>query len=142
MSDEQIPDVKIKVPEPTDKVALGREIAAAIDAYQPTAVDETDAPAGDEWPEHEWPADVVDEIVAAEAGAQRSVCNIPAGKTPAALAKALERRVEVNLAQHDGRAVRRVGGMDPEVRRLEEPYSKRVSRDTTDGGRQRSTSTN
>lgn len=67
----------------------------------------------------------VDQVRAAEAAAQRSVINVPDGDTPAALLEALERRVEVNLAQADGAAVVRVGGSDPKVRDLESPYSKR-----------------
>lgn len=67
---------------------------------------------------------VADEIRAAEAAQQRSICRIPDGELPDDLAKALERRVEVNLAQYDGGEIRRVGGTDPEVRRLEAPWSK------------------
>jgi hypothetical protein len=67
----------------------------------------------------------VDQVRAAEAAAQRSVINVPDGDTPDALLEALERRVEVNLAQADGSAVVRVGGSDPKVRDLESPYSKR-----------------
>lgn len=67
---------------------------------------------------------VEDQIRAAEAAQQRSVCRIPDGDLPDDLAKALERRVEVNLAQYDGGEIRRVGGTDPEVRRLEAPWSK------------------
>lgn len=72
-----------------------------------------------------WPDGYVEHVTAAEAAAQRSVCNIPDGKTPKALIQALERRVEVNLAQADGVNVIRVGGADPKVRDLESPYSKR-----------------
>ncbi len=76
-----------------------------------------------------------DAVEAAEAAAQRSVCNIPDGAMPADLKKALARRVEVNLEhalEHGSVAVRRIGGSDPEVRRLEAPYSKRVARATTE----------
>lgn len=63
------------------------------------------------------------EIRAAEAAAQRSVCVIPDGDLPDDLAKALERRVEVNAAQHQkGRPVARVGSTDDEVLALEHPY--------------------
>ena len=88
-------------------------------ATEPT-VDPTysDAPEG-------FSAEYVEQVQAAEAAAQRSVVNFPDGKTPDALTKALARRVEVNLAQADGRTVTRVGGTDPKVRDLESPYSKR-----------------
>lgn len=72
-----------------------------------------------------WPDEYVEQVKAAETAAQRSVCDLPDGKTPKALAQALERRIEVNLAQADGITVTRVGGADPKVRALESPYSKR-----------------
>lgn len=85
--------------------------------------------------------DTLEQIRAAEAAAQRSVCNMPSGKTPDELEKALDRRVEVNAAQHtEGRPVTRVGGTDPQVRELEAPWRRRKSRETPqDGGRQRRT---
>lgn len=76
----------------------------------------------------EWPDEVVAEIRAAEAGAQRSLCEIPDGDLPQELAEALERRIEVNLAQHDGGAVRRVGSTDTTVRELEAPWSRKARR--------------
>lgn len=76
---------------------------------------------------------------AAELEAQKAVCKVPeSGGYPEDLAEALCRRVAHNLAV---RAVPlgvqasvsefnatqiRVGGTDPEVRRLEAPYRKRV----------------
>lgn len=75
----------------------------------------------------EWPEEAVEAIRDAERAAQASVCNIPAGDLPDELATALERRVELNLAQYDGKTVARVGGKDPEVRKLEAPWSRRVA---------------
>lgn len=72
------------------------------------------------------PADEVrEQIRAAEAAQQRSVCAFPDGDVPADLVKALDLRVEVNLAQYDGKTISRVGGADEAVRALEAPYSKR-----------------
>ena len=95
-------------------------------------------------PAREWPAETVDAIRAAETAAQASVVNLPAGDLPGDLAAALERRVEVNLAQYDGGEIRRVGGSDSEVRKLEAPWSRRVvpaAEDTTDGDSHRRRST-
>lgn len=69
--------------------------------------------------------DLVEQIRAAEAAQQRTVVTFPDGDVPDDLAKALDLRVQVNLAQHDGVTVTRVGGADPAVRELEAPYSKR-----------------
>lgn len=64
-----------------------------------------------------------EQIEAAEAAAQRSVCVIPKGDLPDDLAEALKRRVEVNVAQHnDGDPITRVGGSDERVLELEHPY--------------------
>lgn len=73
----------------------------------------------------EWPGETVEQILLAETAAQRSVCHIPEGDLPDELAQALERRVEVNLAQYDGGDIVRVGSKDPEVRELEAPFSRR-----------------
>jgi hypothetical protein len=73
----------------------------------------------------EFPEEYVEQVRAAEAAAQRSVIYLPDGDTPADLAKSLDLRVEVNLAQADGRTVTRVGGADAQVRELEAPYSRR-----------------
>ena len=81
-----------------------------------------EAPAG------AFPAEYVEQVQAAEAAAQRSVVTVPDGDLPRDLQKALERRVEVNLAQADGKTVTRVGGTDQQVRDLESPYSKRKRR--------------
>lgn len=85
--------------------------------------------------------DYLSEVQAAEAAAQRSLCNMPEGDTPSELAQALERRVEVNLAQADGVTVTRVGSTDSEVRRLEAPFAKRraAGSDEDDSHRRRST---
>lgn len=104
----------------------------------------------------DFPEDYVDAIRAAESAQQADVCNIPSGKRPQALDDALARRVEVNLAQADGRTVVRVGGADTKVRQLEAPFSKRhapeggtpeprpkrrrATKKTTDGGQRRSRS--
>jgi len=84
--------------------------------------------------------DYVQDVRAAEAAAQRSVCYVPAGDLPDELEQALARRVEVNLTQADGRTVVRVGSTDPEVRRLEAPFNRRrvaPGDSTTDGGHPR-----
>jgi hypothetical protein len=75
--------------------------------------------------------DVLEQIRAAETAAQASVVTIPDGDLPDDLAKALERRVEVNAAQYDGKTVVRVGGRDAEVRRLEAPWSRRQAPEAT-----------
>lgn len=79
------------------------------------------APAQD-WADHD--PELVAQIRAAEAAHQASVCHIP-DEFPDDLDRALALRVEINLAQHDGGPVRRVGGADPQVRELEAPYSRR-----------------
>lgn len=76
----------------------------------------------------DFPDEYVEQVRAAEAAAQRSVVDFPAGKPPDDLTKALERRVEVNLAQADGRKVVRVGSTDDQVRELEAPFSRRRAR--------------
>lgn len=91
----------------------------------PDTEPDADTPSADAAPPEKWPAGYVKDVEAAEAAAQRSVCNIPDGKTPKALTAALKRRVEVNLAQADGVTVTRVGSADSKVRDLEGPYSKR-----------------
>lgn len=83
----------------------------------------------------------LDAIRAAEAAQQASVCDLPDGDRPKELVQALDRRVEVNLAQYDGQTITRVGGSDPEVRRLEAPWSRRVAPATTDGDSHRRRST-
>lgn len=88
--------------------------------------------------------DYVEAVRAAEAAAQRSVCNIPAGDLPDELTQALVRRVEVNLAQADGRTVARVGSTDPKVRELEAPFTRRRAAEgspETDGGHRRRSTT-
>lgn len=65
----------------------------------------------------------------AERAAQRSVCDLPDGDLPDDLAKALARRVEINLEQATDETVRRLGGTDEQVRALEAPYRKRRTRD-------------
>lgn len=71
-----------------------------------------------------WSAEQVEAAYLAEKAAQASVCNLPEGDWPEDLQRALHRRVLVNLQNGTGS---RVGGSDPEVRDLEEPYSKRVA---------------
>lgn len=79
---------------------------------------------------------VEDEIRAAEAAQQASLCVSPDGvddderdACAAALAEALDLRVEINLAQHDdGGPVRRVGSTDPRVRDLEAPWTRKARR--------------
>lgn len=136
MTDEQTPEPTYADATPPEDFEPARTLA--------------DGPFGDEPADEvrtlsEWPADVIDSVRAAEAAAQRSVCNVPDGDLPDELAQALELRVEVNLAQHDGKEIRRVGSTDPEVRRLEAPFSKRRApeRDDapTDGGRRQRRST-
>lgn len=104
------------------------------DAGEPDPTFAEAQPDGDTTPEptfataHDWPdhdPDLVAEIRAAEAAQQASMCVIPDGDFPEDLDRALERRVQVNLAQHGGGPVRRVGGADPQVRELEAPYSRR-----------------
>lgn len=66
------------------------------------------------------------DVEAAEKAAQRSVCDIPDGDLPDELAEALERRVEVSLTAAEASGVlRRLGGANEQVRRLEAPWSKR-----------------
>lgn len=76
------------------------------------------------------------EVFAAEAAHQASLCVSPDDLAAddreacsTALAEALDLRVEVNLAQHDG-AVRRVGHTDPRVRELEAPWTRKARRAT------------
>lgn len=84
-------------------------------------------------------ADVLSAL-AAEAAAQSRTCRVPdpaAAYWPADLAQALYRRVLVNLSMRKkplgveaaiseaGVGFARVGGSDPEVRRLERPWRKR-----------------
>lgn len=88
---------------------------------------ETDQTSTTETPGAEHDEATVAEICAAETAAQRSLCVLPDGDLPKALADALERRVEVNLAQHRGGEVRRVGSSDAQVRELEAPYRRRRS---------------
>lgn len=87
--------------------------------------------------------ETVEAVRAAEAAQQRAVCAIPAGDLPNDLADALDLRVKVNLEQTGGNPVTRVGGSDPEVRRIEAPYSKRRGVGSDDapknGGHQRRT---
>jgi hypothetical protein len=117
---EQTPEPTWATAQPPEDVVLERTFA--------------EGPGPDETPEEprtlgEWPEETVEQIRAAEAAAQRSVCNIPDGEYPDDLDRALERRVEVNLAQYDGGPIVRVGSADPEVRELEAPYSKRSARE-------------
>lgn len=90
-----------------------------------------------------WSDQVVEEVIAAETVAQASVCRLPLDPIegpvayPADLAEALMRRVARNLAMRSlplglqtsmseaAVATTRVGA-DPETRRLEAPYRKRV----------------
>jgi hypothetical protein len=83
-----------------------------------------------------WDDSAVEEARLAEVAAQAKACRIPAeeGAYPADLDEALCRRVAHNLALRPlplgvmanvsdmAVATTRVGGMDPEVRRLEGPY--------------------
>lgn len=71
--------------------------------------------------------EVVEAVRAAEAAAQRSLCTFPEGDVPAALEKALERRVEANLAATGGEPVTRIGSTDATVLELEAPFRKRRS---------------
>lgn len=86
---------------------------------------------------HSWDASAIAEAYEAEKQAQADVCRLPAdGPYPAPLRDALGRRVAHNLAVRDlplgvqatvsdmAVATRQVGGLDPEVRRLEAPYRK------------------
>lgn len=82
---------------------------------------------------------VIVSALAAEKAAQRAVCNVPSSSNvwPDDLREALCRRVAHNIAMRGiplalqesitdaGAAVTRVGGLDPEVRRLEAPYRRR-----------------
>ena len=70
------------------------------------------------------------DVRAAEAAAQRSVCQVSAEGSNDDLELALDLRVEVNLAQADGVTVTRVGSTDPGVRDLEAPYRIRKTRET------------
>lgn len=75
----------------------------------------------------------VEQVRAAEAAAQRSVIRLPdGGVVPDRITAALERRVEVNLAQADGKTVVRVGGRDQQVRDLEAPFSRRSTPEPAD----------
>lgn len=131
MTDEQpTPDVEERTAEPGDTLPEVPESSYAADA-QPL-----DPPAT------EWPEDVVSAVRAAEAAAQASVCDLPDGDRPDELVQALDRRVEVNLAQYDGGDIRRVGSTDQEVRELEAPWSRRVPAPAPENGdshRRRST---
>lgn len=86
---------------------------------------------------HSWGASAIAEAYEAEIEAQANVCRLPAdGAYPKPLRDALGRRVAHNLAVRDlplgvqatvsdmAVATRQVGGLDPEVRRLEAPYRK------------------
>lgn len=86
---------------------------------------------------HSWGSEAIAQAYAAELGAQADVCRLPAdGSYPPALVDALGRRVAHNLAVRDlplgvqatvsdmAVATRSVGGLDPEVRRLEAPHRK------------------
>jgi hypothetical protein len=79
-------------------------------------------------PTHDWAEDTVEQIRLAETAAQRSLCDVPEGDLPDELAQALERRVEVNLAQYDGGDIVRVGSTDPHVRELEAPWTRKARR--------------
>jgi hypothetical protein len=76
--------------------------------------------------------DQIDSALTAELAAQDAVCRIR--DYTADLAEALKRRVARNLAMHnvplgiqaDETGGTRVGSIDPEIRRLEAPYKKRV----------------
>lgn len=71
--------------------------------------------------------EVIDAVRAAELAAQRSLCAFPEGDVPKALADALERRVEANLAATGGEPVTRIGSTDATVLELEAPFRKRRS---------------
>lgn len=86
---------------------------------------------------HSWDATAISEAYDAELAAQADVCRLPAdGAYPKPLRDALGRRVAHNLAVRElplgvqatvsdmAVATRTVGGLDPEVRRLEGPYRK------------------
>lgn len=86
---------------------------------------------------HSWGLDAIQSAYEAELNAQADLCRLPAdGSYPPALVDALGRRVAHNLAVRDlplgvqatvsdmAVATRQVGGLDPEVRRLEAPYRK------------------
>lgn len=70
----------------------------------------------------------------AEIAAQQNVCTVGTGELPAALWEALLRRVARNVAMRrlplgvmaDEMGAVRIGSNDPEIRRLEGPYRKRV----------------
>lgn len=111
----------------------------------PTAPDRDDVKAylG---PDHGYADDQIDGALAAETAAQMKLVKLPADPVPPAdplpypadLAEALCRRVARNLAMRGiplalqstvselGTATARVGSTDPEIRRLEGPYRKRV----------------
>ena len=76
------------------------------------------------------PQELLSAVLAAERSHQRSVTHHD-GKRPAELDEALVARVRVNLEQLPAGAslgdVIRAGGRDEEVRKLEAPYSTRVS---------------
>lgn len=88
---------------------------------------------------HSWDDGAIQEAYEAELEAQADVCRLPAdGAYPKVLRDALGRRVAHNLAVRDlplgvqatvsdmAVATRSVGGLDPEVRRLEGPRRKVV----------------
>ena len=103
-------------------------------ALTPPTVEEIGDYLGDD---HSWGPDDVQSAYAAELGAQADVCRLPAdGAYPKVLRDALGRRVAHNLAVRElplgvqatisdmAVATRSVGGLDPEVRRLEGPRRK------------------
>ena len=78
-----------------------------------------------------------DEIRAAEAAHQASICVRPDDvdedereACAAALAEALDLRVEEHRTQHDAGARRGVGATDPRVRELEAPRTRKARRAT------------
>ena len=86
---------------------------------------------------HSWETTAIQEAYDAELQAQADTCRLPAdGAYPTPLRDALGRRVAHNLAVRElplgvqatvsdmAVATRTVGGLDPEVRRLEGPYRK------------------
>ena len=86
---------------------------------------------------HSWADAAIAEAYDAELQAQADTCRLPAdGAYPKPLRDALGRRVAHNLAVRElplgvqatvsdmAVATRSVGGLDPEVRRLEGPYRK------------------
>lgn len=110
------------------KTTAKKAAAKPADTQTPNNNDDAAETTVSEAPAGAFPAEYVEQVQAAEAAAQRSVVTVPDGDLPRDLQKALERRVEVNLAQADGKTVTRVGGTDQQVRDLESPYSKRKRR--------------